>query len=167
MENENMTNNDILRRVRYALDIPDTKMVEIFALADHKIDRTTVEALLKKEEQNGYIECPDKVLAKFLDGLIIQRRGKQERKPGQSHRTDLPLNNNIILKKLRIALELREDEMLQTLSLGGLEVSKSELTALFRKKGHKHYQLCGDQFLRNFLNGLTRRYRSDIGRRSS
>ena len=93
-----MTNNDILRRVRYALDIPDAKMVEIFALADHKIDQSMVEILLKKEEEDGYIVCRDEVLAKFLDGLIIQRRGKQERKPGQTHTTDLPLNNNIILK---------------------------------------------------------------------
>ena len=156
-----MTNNDILRRVRYALDISDVKMIEIFALADYKINRSMVKDFLKKEEEDGYIDCSDEVFAKFLNGLIIQRRGKQERKPGQTHPTDIPLNNNVILKKLRIALEFREDDMLQTLRLADLEVSKSELTALFRKKGHKHYQACGDQFLRNFLNGLTRRYRSN------
>jgi len=154
-----MTNNDILRRVRYALDIPDVIMIKIFALADYKIDRAMVKALLKKEEEDGYMVCRDEVLADFLDGLIIQRRGKQDKQPGQAPTPGIQLNNNMILKKIRIALKLRDEDMLQTLRLAGLPVSKSELTALFRKKGHKHYQACGDQFLRNFLNGLTRRYR--------
>ena len=113
-----MTNNDILRRVRYALDIPDNTMVKIFALVEHKIDRATVKALLTKEEEDGYKECSDEVLTEFLDGLIILKRGKKDKKPGRLYTEDMQLNNNMILKKLRIALELREDEMLQILAPG-------------------------------------------------
>lgn len=64
------------------------------------------------------------------------------------------LSNNDILKKLRVALELKDDDILQILKLADFEVSKSELNALFRKEDHPNYMPCGDQLLRNFLNGL-------------
>ncbi|PIE34574.1 hypothetical protein CSA56_07380 [candidate division KSB3 bacterium] len=160
-----MTNNDVLRRVRYALDIPDALMIKIFSLADRKIDRLTVQRLLKKDGDDGHLACSEDDLTAFLDGLIVLKRGKQEKRPGRLFTLDAPLDNNMILRKLRIALELRDDEMLQTLALAGFDVSKSELSALFRKKGHRHYKTCGDQFLRNFLNGLTRRYRNPSSQR--
>ena len=81
-------------------------------------------------------------------------------KPGETRRPDSRLTNNIILKKLRIALELKEDDMLAVLKLGEVDISKSELSALFRKEGHKNYKECGDQFLRKFLKGLSLRYRT-------
>ena len=64
------------------------------------------------------------------------------------------LTNNDILKKLRVALELKDDDILQILKLVDYEVSKSELNAIFRKEDHTNYMPCGDQLLRNFLNGL-------------
>jgi len=154
-----MTNNDILRRIRYALNIGDSTMIEIFRLAEHEIDQMTLTAILKKEEDKGYVTCSDKILGYFLDGLISYKRGKKETESGQANKTALPLTNNAILKKLRIALELKEDDMLGVLKLANIAVSKSELSALFRKQGHKNYKECGDQFLRNFLNGLFIRYR--------
>ena len=154
-----MTNNDILRRLRYALDIKDTTMIEIFKLADHSIARSDLIDLLKKEEEEGYVECGDVVMELFLDGLIIHKRGKREMMPGQVETQDSPLTNNGILKKLRIALKFREDDMLSTLKLAGMSLSKSELSALFRKEGQRHYTECGDQILRNFLKGLTTRLR--------
>jgi len=154
-----MTNNDILRRLRYALDIKDSMMIEIFKLSEYKIDRSNLIDLLKKEEEEGYVECSDEVMELFLDGLIIHKRGKREEMPGHVEKQDAPLTNNGILKKLRIALKFREDEMLSTLKLAGMSLSKSELSALFRKEGQRHYKECGDQILRNFLKGLTTRYR--------
>jgi uncharacterized protein YehS (DUF1456 family) len=154
-----MTNNDILRRIRYALDINDSTIIAIFKLAEYEIDQATVMALLKKEEDKGFVACSNKVLGYFLDGLILHRRGKKETGPGQVKESASPLTNNAILKKLRIALELKEEDMLDVLKLADIVVSKSELTALFRKEGHKNYKECGDQFLRNFLNGLYIRYR--------
>lgn len=154
-----MINNDILRRLRYALNINDATMLEIFTLSGQAIEPSRLADLLKKEDEKGYIECSDKVMGFFLDGLIFSKRGKREMQPGQAKRADAPLANNDILKKLRIALELKEEDMIGILKLAGTDISKSELSALFRKKGHKHYKECGDQFLRNFLKGLAVRQR--------
>jgi len=154
-----MTTNDVLRRIRYALNINDSTMIEIFKLAEYEMDQATLTAILKKEEDKGYVACSDRILGYFLDGLILHKRGKKEIEPGQAKKAASPLTNNAILKKLRIALELKEDDMLGVLKLADIAVSKSELTALFRKQGHKNYKECGDQFLRNFLNGLFNRYR--------
>ncbi|MCP4253118.1 MAG: DUF1456 family protein [Candidatus Scalindua sp.] len=154
-----MTNNDILRRLRYALNIKDTMMVEIFKLAEYEISRSGLLDLLKKEEVEGYVDCSDEVMELFLDGLIIHKRGKRDDLPVRVEKKDEALTNNGILKKLRIALKFREDEMLSTLKLAGMSISKSELSALFRKEGQRHYKECGDQILRNFLKGLTTRFR--------
>ena len=154
-----MTNNDVLRGVRYALDISDPKMVEIFKLGGHEVSRAELAAFLKKEDEEDYINCSDPVFESFLDGLIIQRRGKKDTGQDQAKIRVYPLTNNAILKKIRIALELKEEDMLGILKLAEIDISKSELTALFRKKGHKNYKKCGDQFLRNFLKGLSIRYR--------
>lgn len=148
-----MTNNDILRRLRYALNINNTAVVEIFALADYSMDYMTLDRIFKKEEMDDYLECSDDVLDAFLDGLIISKRGKQENKGAAVKK--VTLNNNVILKKIRIALELRDDALISIIALADLRVSKSELSALFRKKGHKNYRECKDQFLRYFLKGLT------------
>ncbi|MHC4266881.1 MAG: YehS family protein [Planctomycetota bacterium] len=154
-----MTNNDILRRLRYALNIKDATMIEIFGLSEHKIGKSELTGLLKKEEEEGHVNCSDNVMELFLDGLIIYKRGKRDVMPGNVEKQDLPLTNNDILKKLRIVLKFREDDMLGTLKLAGMNISKSELSALFRKQGQRHYKECGDQILRNFLKGLTIRYR--------
>ena len=99
------------------------------------------------------------MLIHFLDGLIIQRRGRQNDKPYQAPKGRVRLSNNDILKKIRIAFELHEEEMLETFYLADMVVTKQELAALFRKQGHHNYRECGDQFLRNFLKGLAIRYR--------
>ncbi len=153
-----MTNNYILRNIRYALNLDDSEMHAIFSLGGHDIDSATLSALLKKEDETGHIACSDNIIGLFLDALIVHKRGRKE--PGPGKIKPAALTNNDILKKLRIALELREDDMLNILKLGDVDISKSELTALFRKKGHKHYKECGDQFLRYFFKGLAVRQRS-------
>ncbi|MEQ6340384.1 MAG: DUF1456 family protein [Gammaproteobacteria bacterium] len=152
-----MVNNDVLRRLRYALNIGDEKMVEIIKLSGREIDQENVKNLLKKEDEEGYLECDNNVMESFLDGLIMLKRGKSERGPEKHKAPSSLLTNNDILKKLRVAFELKEDGMHEVLALAGFEVSKSELSALFRKKGQKNYRECGDQLLRNFLKGLTLR----------
>ena len=154
-----MTKNDILRRVRYALNINDSTMIEIFKLSGHEIEQSGLINFLKKENEEDYVDCSDKVMGFFLDGLIFHKRGRQEIKPGQVKKAGPRLTNNAILKKLRIALELKEDDMVEILKLADIDISKSELTALFRKEGHRNYKECGDQFLRNFLKGLAIRFR--------
>jgi len=154
-----MTPNDIIRRIRYALNLNDPTMLEIFKQAGHAVDLAGLKNLLKKEDEAGYAVCSDKLLGAFLDGLIIHKRGKKETAPGQVKKPDPMLNNNAIMRKIRIALELKEDDMLGILKLDEVELSSSELSAFFRKKGHKNYKDCGDQFLRSFLKGLAIRYR--------
>lgn len=155
-----MTNNDVFRRLRYAMNINNQSMVEIFRLAGRKIGQSDITSLLKKEDEEGFQECDDQVLENFLDGLITFKRGKKEESPGEVKKADR-LTNNDILKKIRIALELKEAEMLAVFKLAQFPTSKSELTALFRTKGHENYKECGDQLLRNFLKGLTVKYRND------
>jgi len=152
-----VVNNDVLRRLRYALNVGDEKMAEIIKLSGREIDQETIANLLKKEDEKGYLECDHDVMESFLDGLIIYKRGKGGREPDQHKSPASLLTNNDILKKLRVAFELKEDDMHGILALAGFQVSKSELSALFRKKGQKNYRECGDQLLRNFLKGLTLR----------
>jgi len=157
-----MLNSDILRRLRYALDISDPKMIEIFKLGGYEIDKEKLTTMLKKEDEEGYLACNDSQMESFLDGFIILKRGKKDSTPEPAEKVKTKLTNNIIFKKLRIALELRGDDILAILKLADLSVSKSELNALFRREGHKHYKVCGDQFLRNFLQGLTIKNRNGI-----
>ena len=154
-----MNNNDVLRRLRYALDISNPTMIEIFQLSGCTIEQPTLIKLLKKEEEEEFIACSNPLLSLFLDGLIVHKRGRRGSDTGETPKPDAALNNNAILKKLRIALDLKEEDMLAVMALAGVKISKAELSALFRNKGHKHFKECGDQFLRNFLQGLTNRNR--------
>lgn len=153
-----MNNNDILRRLRYALNLSNPEMAEIFKLSGYDIIEARILTLLKKEEDEGYIECSDMEMSLFLNGLITQRRGKKD-SPEPEHKPEVKMTNNLVLKKLRIALDFKEEEMLAVFKLADFNVSRPELTAIFRKKGHKNYKVCKDQMLKNFLQGLTIRFR--------
>jgi uncharacterized protein YehS (DUF1456 family) len=150
-----MTNNDLLRRLRYALNLNGETIAGLCGLGGYEIGPIDVLKLLKKEEETGFVACDDTVMGAFLDGLIISRRGVQEPKPGAATTTETALSNNLILRKLRIALELTDESMLAILAKAGVQLSKSELSAMFRAKGHRNYKPCGDQFLRSFIRGLT------------
>jgi uncharacterized protein YehS (DUF1456 family) len=154
-----MINNDILRSIRYMLDLGDGKVVEIIQLADadFPIGKEDVQAFLKKDEDPGYAECSDRVLAHFLDGLVVYYRGRNENAPPRP--VEKRITNNLVLKKLRVAFELKDVDMHQVFADAGFPVSKPELSALFRQPDHHNYRACGDQMLRNFLKGLTLRVR--------
>jgi uncharacterized protein YehS (DUF1456 family) len=64
------------------------------------------------------------------------------------------MSNNDIMKKLRVALKLNDQEIVEILKLVDFTITKSELAAIFRNKEHENFKPCGDQILRNFLNGL-------------
>lgn len=154
-----MTNNDVLRRIRYIFDFDDSKMIAIFGLADLQVTREQISNWLKKEEDTDYKACNDTQLAIFLNGLIIDRRGKKE---GPQPKPEQCLNNNIVFRKLKIALDMQADEILEVLGKADMQISKHELSAFFRSVDHKHYRECKDQILRNFLSGLQLKYRGDI-----
>ncbi|MCM2335998.1 MAG: DUF1456 family protein [Pseudomonas sp.] len=154
-----MINNDVLRAIRYMLDLSDGKVVEIVQLADpaFPLEKADVQAFLRKDDDEGYAECSNAVLAHFLDGLIVHYRGRDPSVPPRPVETRV--NNNVVLKKLRVAFELKDVDMHQAFADAGFPVSKPELSALFRQPGHKNFRRCGDQLLRNFLKGLTLRSR--------
>lgn len=153
-----LSNNDVLRRIRYVFDISDSKMITIFGQADCPVTREQISAWLKKEDAPGYRKCPDTQLSSFLNGLIIDKRGKKE---GPQPEPEKRLTNNIIFRKLKIALDLKAEEVLEILDLADFRLSKHELSAFFRRPAHKHYRDCKDQVLRNFLKGMQLRYRSN------
>jgi uncharacterized protein YehS (DUF1456 family) len=150
-----MTNNDLLRRLRYALNLNGVSIAEMCLLAGLELGPTDVLKLLKKEDEHGFVACDDIVMCAFLDGLITSRRGPRETSSGMTPVSDGLLNNNLILRKLRIALELNDAEMLDIFKQAGVSLSKAELSALFRGVGQRNFKECGDQLLRNFVRGLT------------
>lgn len=153
-----MTNNDILRRVRYIFDLSDAEMIEIFSLADCEVSREEISDWLKKDDDPQFKNCGDAKLAIFLDGLINKRRGKRE---GSQPKPETRLSNNIIFTKLKIALNLKAEEIIEILALAGFSIGKHELSAFFRRPDHKHYRECKDQILRNFLKGVQLKLRGD------
>lgn len=150
-----MDNNDVMRRIRYTFDFNDSKMIEIFAMADHVVTRAEISDWLKKDDDPAYQAVTDNKLAIFLNGFIIDKRGKKDGAPPIA---ELRLNNNIIFRKLKIALNLQDDDILEILKSANLRVSKHELSAFFRHPSQHQYRLCEDQILRNFLLGMQKKY---------
>lgn len=175
-----MNNNDILIRLRYALDIKDTDMVEIFRLGGVTVTKEELQRMLSKPENNSNIDSEDEFIAaddmkncnnymleSFLNGFIIFKRGKQESQPGQTQtqKQVFMINNNkavnnVFLKKVKIALSLTGEDMLDILNDAGANLSNSELSAVLRREGQRNYKECGDRYVRKFLKGLAIRYRN-------
>ena len=152
-----MTNNDMLS-IRTCWTQPISRLSRSRgSIPELKLDKENVKSFLAKEDSGNNVECSDMIAAHFLDGLIIDRRGRNENMP--QRKVDARVTNNLVLKKLRVAFELRDEDMHAIFSSAEFPVTKPELSALFRQPGHKHYRDCGDQMLRNFLKGLTMRLR--------
>ena len=175
-----MNNNDLLIRLRYALDIRDIDMMEIFKLGGINMTREDLQRMLLKPKNNINFEstedefianddmkrCNNYMLECFLNGFIIFKRGKQEPKPGEPEKQITTIKddksvNNVLLKKLKIALSLSSEDMLEILKSAGVTLSNGELSAVFRKEGQRNYKECGDRYARNFLKGLAIRYRKN------
>ncbi|WP_325895102.1 DUF1456 family protein [Grimontia sp. NTOU-MAR1] len=152
-----MTNNDILRRIRYTFDFKDKEVVEIFALADVTVTLEQVAAWMKRDE-GAFVQMNSLELSSFLNGLINLKRGKRD---GEQPQPDAHLSNNMVFQKLRIALNLKAGDILEILELANFRLSKHELSAFFRKPDNKHYRQCKDQILRNFLMGVQLKLRPE------
>ena len=150
-----MINNDIFRRLRYAINASDNEIIKICSLKKFPVTYDDIKSFESKEDDENFKEMSDMALQFFLDGLIIKRRGENPAEIPASQSTIVALSNNMILKKIRIAFEFQEEDMLAIFKLTEFDLSKSELSALFRKKGQTNYKELGDQGLRNFLKGLT------------
>ena len=154
--------NDVMRRLRFALSLDNTATINIFKLVDYTLDEEYLMNMMRREEEKGFLPCRDKILCLFLDGLIVKNRGKQDGASPKPLKAGERLSNNDILRKIKIAMSYQQDDMMDVLRLAGFPVGKSELSALFRKPDHRSYRACGDQLLRNFLNGMVKSLRSDV-----
>jgi uncharacterized protein YehS (DUF1456 family) len=150
-----MNNNDILRKLRFTLDLNDDKMMELFLLGGYATTRSEVSDWLKRDEAETFLDLKDVYLATFLNGLIIKKRGAKD---GERPIAESRLNNNIILRKIKIALNFKEEDMIEVFRLAEFRMSKSEVSAFFRNPNQEQYRECKDQALRNFLIGLQLKY---------
>jgi len=153
-----MTNNDVLRKIRYTFNYPDDIMMDLFKKGGLEVSREQLSNWLKKEDAPDYKNIYDKQLAYFLNGFISKHRGNKD---GAVPHAEKSLNNNIILRKIKIALNLKVEDIVDILSDMDIRVSKHEVSAFFRKPGQSQYRPCLDQFFRNFLMGMQKRYRKD------
>ncbi|MBN7812322.1 DUF1456 family protein [Algoriphagus sp. H41] len=153
-----MSNNDVLRTLRYTFDFNDFVMIDLFAKGGLTVDRAQVSNWLKREEDEEFQAIYDKELAAFLNGLIILKRGPKDDTTPVAEKS---VSNNLVLRKLKIALNMKDEDMLEIFGLRGFRLSKHELSAFFRNPNQHQYRQCKDQVLRNFLQGLQMKYRSE------
>ncbi len=155
-----MQNNDVFRRLRYALKINDDEMINIFSLVERNISKSELLSMLKRDDEEGFTVCGNPIFIDFLQGLIIKKRGMKNNTADEP-KLIIKLNNNTIFKMIRIALQLKDEDILDILTLADFKISKNEVASFFRKPGQKNYKECGDQILRNFLKGLTIKLRGN------
>ena len=148
--------NEIFYRIQKALNLTAKEILEIYILEKYPMELSHVEALLARKQDKNFISCSYEELGIFLDGLITLKRGKSSDK--KSDEKAVALTNNLILKKLRIALELKEAETEIIFGLAEIELTKQQLASLFRKESHKNFKKCSDELLMAFLEGLDEFY---------
>jgi len=146
-----MINNDILRRVSTLLGFDDKKIRSVFKLNACDITAEQLACFFIEKDQTTFVELLDVELASFLNGLIVDKRGAKE---GPQAVPETTLSNNAIFNKLKIAFSLHADEVIDTLEMAELSLTKYELSALFRKVSNKHYRECSDETLSAFIRGL-------------
>jgi len=151
-----LSTNEILYRIQKALKLSMEEMLEAYKLEDYKMEGTHLEALLQRRLDKGFELCSYEELGVFLDGLVTLKRGPSPKKSDDD--TVVELTNNLILKKLRIALELKENETEIIFGLADVELSKQQLASLFRKETHKNFKPCSAELLMSFLEGLDEFY---------
>lgn len=146
-----MTNNSIFRRLRYIYDFSDQQMMEVFVMGGKSVSKSQLNNWFRKETDPQFLELTDEELAAFLNGFIVLKRGKRE---GSQPVAEKSLSNNLIFRKMRIALNLIDEDILRILALADMHMSKHELSAFFRNPSQRQYVECNNQVLRNFFQGL-------------
>lgn len=149
-----MTPNDALRSIASLLRVQNAKLIEIVQMGGGAVELADLASYLKRDGEEGFAPCPQEMMAHFLNGLVVFKRGKQQGQPAAPLETSV--TNNLILKKVRIAFELKDADIAAILAKAGLQVSKSERAAFFRHRDDLHYRACGDDVLQHLLNGLIR-----------
>ena len=148
-----MSHNDTLRSITAALKLSDASLATIVALGGGNAETETLSTYLKGRDDVGFAPCPPTVMAQFLNGLVTFKRGSQE---GQAPAPlETAVTNNVVLKKIRVALALKDRDIATLFVRAGIVVSKSERAAFFRHRDDTHYRECSDPVLEKFLASLT------------
>lgn len=151
-----MDNNELLRNIRKVLALNENGMAEIFRINCPDMNASQVRNFLRQSNETDFCACADSNINQFLDALIEHNRGSNQNPT--TYLNSAP-SNNTILKKLRIAFNLKDPDMVQIFEASATEVSKQELKSLFRNPDHKNFKACDDALLRNFLKGLAKHSR--------
>lgn len=149
-----MRTNDIFRKLAQALSLDSAAIQSLFSPAGIDLSDKDIANILKTDYQPGFETMPDYVLLVFLNNLIDEKRGKKagtEPEPVNKHQK---ISNNDVLKKLRIAFNLHEQDVRAVFKAATIELTKSDLSALFRKPGHANFQTCDDELVLDFIEGL-------------
>ncbi len=151
-----LTTNEILYRIQKALSLTTEDILKTYKFEGYTMEPAHLEALLKRRMDKGFLQCSYEELGIFLDGLVTLKRGESPKNRNDDEAVEL--TNNLILKKLRIALELKEAEIEIIFGLADITLSKQQLKSLFRKEGHKNFKSCSNDLLMSFLEGLDEFY---------
>lgn len=149
-----MTNNTVLQKIQYALHLEIADILRIYKQVGVVLDPKLAISYFMDVKKENFVSCPNDMLCAFLEGLIIERRGANEKSPNPPVISDEPLTNNAIFKKLRVALNFHDEDIRIALERVKVDTKKVDLSALFRKMGHKHYKPCTDSILESFLMGI-------------
>ncbi len=153
-----MENNDVLRRIRYTFNLSDSQMIKLFETGNKEVTRAEISSWMKREGDEDFSELEDHALASFLNGFIISKRGKQE---GKEPIAETKLTNNIIFRKLKIALNLKSEDIVELFKLADKQISISEIGSFLRNKQHNKYRDFNGQYMRNFMNGLQAKFHKE------
>ncbi|WP_024955609.1 DUF1456 family protein [Sulfurospirillum arcachonense] len=146
-----MTNNYILTSIMQSLKLSKVDVLKSYKLVDKKIVQEDVDDILREASDEKFILLSDEGFELFLNGFIAYKRGPSDKKAGKKQK--IYFSNNIILKKLKIALDLKDEDLIQIFANDGLEITKSQLSAYFRRDGHVNYRKCSDTLLKRFIKG--------------
>lgn len=151
---ERIDNNGLLRSIRYILGVNDKVMSDIFKLGGSSIEEEDVKKILSKEDSPDFKKCSNIDTEMFLNGLIIYKRGKKEDGGTEPEDATGRINNNDIFKKLRIAFNLRSEDIMEVFAIAESMITAAEISAISRKYGHRNYKECGNRYIRVLLKGL-------------
>lgn len=153
-----MNNNHILKLIIKAakLDLPN--VLKAFKMMDKHITQEDVHDALRDEHDPKFVLLSNAGLELFLNGFIIFNRGPN---PSRKKPQSTPqLTNNIILRKLKIAFDLKDDDLIEIFAKDETSISKYQLSAFFRREGHANYRSCSDALLRSFLYGYAKSHQA-------
>jgi len=146
----------VITALKDALNLSRPQILSLYELLEYPMSRERLDRILKNPSNKRSITASYEELGLFLDALILQKR-KESPKVNESDE-EIELTNNLIFKKIRVALNLKEYEIAIIFELADYRISKSQIKDLFRSPKHPKYRECSDKTLAAFLEGLNEFY---------